>query len=105
MATDKITYDEAQAIDRDWCDARWPSDGLRIVTNRVGGHGNETFLMVPDTNYSPLYQWRSHEPETGIFAPAFYHVAGPTLAEWGEHMEAIEYAREAAELRAWASGH
>ena len=86
---DTITYQAASDIDRAWCDARWPSDGLRIVVDWVGGQGNVTHLRVPGMNYSPLYQWREYT-ETGEFAPAFYHVSGPTLADWQAEMDRLE---------------
>lgn len=102
---DKISYQTASDIDRSWSDARWPSDGLRIVPLK-----DETLLTIPDTDDAPTYRWRSHDPKTGEFAPAFYHVSGPTLADWQAQDEAEfmaqwqEARQEARELYEFASG-
>ena len=88
MATDTITYQTASEIDTAWSDARWPSDGLRIVPLK-----NATLLTIPDNDDAPCYNWRSHDPEHGKYAPAYYHVSGPTLDEWlmqAEYADAAE---------------
>ena len=101
---DKITYDAAQEIDRNWSDARFPSNGLRLVSDWVGGQGYVTTLRVPDNDDAPTYRWRSHDPETGEFCPAFYHLSGPTLAQWeqAQRFKAID-ASNAAHFRSLAA--
>lgn len=87
--THTITPDAAYEIDLAWQNATNGDMLPRLVTYR-----NDTRLTIPSLNGSaPTYQYRAHDPETGAYAPAYYHIAGPTLDEWN----AMQDARDAAE--------
>ena len=79
MAQHTITQEQAYEIDRQWSDT---GAGLRCVSHRRSGNRAVTMLTVPSNNGAPCYEYRLHDPITGEYAPAFYHVTGPTLAEW-----------------------
>jgi len=106
--TDSISEEDAILIDIDWSDAGMQPDGLRIVGYRIAGNRSRTYLTVPGNDSAPCYVERTHNPDTGEYAPAYYHQSGPTLAEWQEQerleQEQAEAACEAAELYEWASG-
>ena len=83
-----ITTDRAYEIDLNWqnADANTADTLPRLVDYR-----NVTLLTIPSLNGSaPTYQYRSHDPETGAFAPAYYHTAGPTLAQWYAEQDAAD---------------
>ena len=96
---DTITIDAAGEIDAAWCNAGYPDAGMRIVPGKT-----MTVLTIPNDESAPVYRYRSHDPKTGKFAQAWYHLAGPTLAEWQQEREYAEASQEAAELRTWAGG-
>ena len=101
---DTITIDAAGEIDAAWANAGMPDNGLRIVGHRISGNRSRSFLTAPGDDNAPCYEYRTHNPDTGEYAPAYYHVSGPTLDEWQEQREATEASREARELYEWASG-
>lgn len=105
---DVISIDMAGEIDAAWYNGGMGDDGLRVVTYK-----RCQMLTVPSLNgAAPTYQYRSHDPEHGEYAPGYYHVSGPTLAEWAqakadeaERIQRWEDARlEERELLAWAGG-
>lgn len=105
---DSISSTKAREIDIEWMKAGMPDTMLRIVGYRIAGNRSRTYLTVPGDDAAPCYVARSHNPDTGEYAPAYYHVSGPTLDEWQEQerleRDARNEYREAAELYAWASG-
>ncbi len=108
---DSISSTKAREMDIQWMKAGMPASGLRIVGYRIAGNRSRTFLTVPGNDSAPCYEYFFHRQDTGEYAPAYYHVSGPTLAEWKERLEQerleqeqAEAAREAAELYEWASG-
>ena len=72
-----ITIDKAGEIDTAYINAAQPDNMLRIVNYR-----RVTMLEVPMDTSAPAYQYHRHDPITGEYAPAYYHSAGPTLAQW-----------------------
>ena len=109
--TDSISEEDAILIDIDWSDAGMQPDGLRIVGYRIAGNRSRTYLTVPGNDSAPCYVERTHNPDTGEYAPAYYHQSGPTLAEWQRQQDEREFMaqwqearREAIELYEWASG-
>jgi hypothetical protein len=97
---DFISIDTAGEIDAAWLNNGMADGGLRLVHYI---HTSE--LTVPSLNDSaPTYQFRWHDPATGVFGPGYYHLSGPTLAEWHAEQDAAEASRDAADLYAWASG-
>ena len=78
--TDTITTDTAYSIDLDWQNA--DADTADMLP-RLVSYKSVTLLTIPRFHGSaPTYQYRSHDPETGAWHPAYYHSTGPTLAEW-----------------------
>lgn len=109
--TDSISEEDAILLDIEWADAGMPANGLRIYGLRKSGNRVTTYLAIPGNDSAPCYEYFFHRQDTGEYAPAYYHVSGPTLAEWEEWLEQerleqeqAEAAREAAELYEWASG-
>lgn len=107
---DSISSTKAREMDIQWMKAGMPTDGLRIVGYRTAGNRYNSLLTVPGNDNAPVYTLLTHDPETGKDAMAYYHVEGPTLADWQrmerERMEQDmrnEY-REASDLYEWASG-
>jgi hypothetical protein len=95
-----ITVDQAGEIDLAWFNSGSSPDALRLVHAR-----HYSTLTVPSMNgAAPLYQYRSHNPDTGVHGPAFYHLSGPTLADWQAQQEHAEASREARDLYEFASG-
>lgn len=82
MNTDSIISTRAHEMDIQWMKEGMPADGLRIVGYRIAGNRSRTYLTVPGNDSAPCYVARAHNPGTGEYAPAYYHVSGPTLAEW-----------------------
>jgi hypothetical protein len=108
---DVISTTKAREIDDEWIEAGYPTSGLRIVGYRIARNRSRMYLTIPGDDAAPCYEFLTHNPETGDHSPAYYHVSGPTLAEWKERLEQerleqeqAEAAREAAELYEWASG-
>ena len=80
MAHDTITTDTAYEIDNAWMNA--DADSADMLP-RLVSYKQVTLLTIPRLNGSaPTYQYRSHDPITGEYAPAYYHSHGPTLAQW-----------------------
>ena len=97
---DTITLDVAGEIDAAWFNNGMEPDALRLVHTK-----RDSLLTVPSLNGSaPTYQYRSHNPETGQYSPGYYHVTGPTLADWQALQEQRIASQEARELSAWAGG-
>jgi hypothetical protein len=95
-----ITTDKAYEIDLDWQNA--DADAADMLP-RLVSHKNATLLTIPSLNGSaPAYQYRSHDPETGAYAPAYYHTAGPTLAEWYAEQDARDDYETRRDLRSAA---
>ena len=108
---DSISSTKAREMDVEWMKAGMPTDGLRIYGLRKSSNRVTTYLAIPGNDSAPCYEYFFHRQDTGEYAPAYYHVSGPTLAEWKERLEQerleqeqAEAAREAAELYEWASG-
>jgi hypothetical protein len=100
MAQDTITTDTAGEIDAAWFNNGMADNALRLVHTK-----RDTLLMVPHLNGSaPVYHYRSHNPDTGVHGPAYYHLSGPTLADWQAQQEHAEASREARDLYEFASG-
>lgn len=93
-AVDKISIDVAGELDAAWLNAGMPDDGLRVYGLRRSTY-TVTYLAVPGNDKAPCYIYGKS---------GYYHVAGPTLAEWQAQREYAEASREAAELREWAGG-
>lgn len=104
LNVDVISIDTAGEIDAAWINAGMPHDGLRIVGYRIAGNRSRTYLAIPGNDSAPCYEYFFHRQDTGEYAPAYYHVSGPTLAEWQVQREYAEASQEAAELYEWASG-
>lgn len=102
--TDSISEEDAILLDIEWADAGMPANGLRIYGLRKSGNRVTTYLAIPGDDNAPCYVERTHNPDTGDHSPAYYHVSGPTLADWQAQREATEASREARELYEWASG-
>lgn len=80
MTTDTISLETAYTLDNQWVNASADAaDGmLRLVSYKTC-----TRLCIPNLNGSaPTYEYRRTNPVTGEHAPAYYHLAGPTLDEW-----------------------
>ena len=101
---DVISTTKAHEIDDKWIEAGYPTSGLRMVGYYTAGNRSQTLLTIPGDDAAPCYEFLTHNPETGKEAPAFYHVSGPTLDEQEFMAQWQEALREAAELRAWATG-
>ena len=101
---DSISSTKAREIDIEWMKAGMPDTMLRIVGYRIAGNRSRTYLTIPGDDAAPCYEFLTHNPETGDHSPAYYHVSGPTLADWQAQREATEASREARELYEWASG-
>ncbi len=74
---DTITIDKAGEIDMEYENA---TDGAKML--RIASYRKVTLLTIPMNASAPTYQYHRHDPETGAYAPAYYHTAGPTLAQW-----------------------
>ena len=74
---DTLTVDTVGELDSAWMNAGQPENGLRMVPGKT-----MTVLTIPNDESAPVYRYRSHDPKTGKFAQAWFHIAGPTLAEW-----------------------
>ena len=97
---DFVTIDTAGEIDAAWFNNGMADGGLRLAHYK---HTSE--LTVPSLNgAAPLYLFKAHDPVTGEFRPGYYHISGPTLAEWQELQEQRIASQEARELSAWAGG-
>ena len=95
-----ITTDSAYSIDLDWQNA--DADAADMLP-RLVSYKHATLLTIPSLNGSaPTYQYRSHDPETGAFAPAYYHTSGPTLAEWYAEQDAADERETMRDLRSAA---
>jgi len=108
---DSISEEDAILLDIEWADAGMPANGLRIYGLRKSGNRVTTYLAIPGDDNAPCYVERTHNPDTGQYAPAYYHQSGPTLAEWQRQQDEREFMaqwqearREAIELYEWASG-
>jgi hypothetical protein len=97
---DFITLTTAGEIDAAWFNNGMADNALRLVHTK-----RDTLLTVPSLNGSaPTYQYSLHDLATGEWAPGYYHVAGPTLADWQAQQEHAEASREARDLYEFASG-
>ena len=92
--TDTITIDTAGEIDRHWCNAGQPADGLRIYGLRRSTY-TVTYLAVPGNDKAPCYIYGKS---------GYYHVSGPTLADYQMAQQARQDGQDANDLHAWASG-
>lgn len=80
-----ITTNKAYEIDLDWQNA--DADAADMLP-RLVDYRNATLLTIPSLNGSaPTYQYHRHDPATGEYAPAYYHIAGPTLEQWYAEQE------------------
>lgn len=95
---DVIRWADAVDIDKAWIDAGKPSDGMRCVMYKT-----QTTMEVPNSDDTPFYEWRTFD-QTGEYHPGFYHLSGPTLAEWQQQQEQRQASQDTRELSAWASG-
>ena len=91
MDTDTISIDVAGEIDAQWTNSGMPDNGLRIYGLRRNGNGSTTFLAVPGDDSAPCYQRVNGH---------FEHVAGPTLAELYDMMDANDQRDTQASIRA-----
>ena len=85
MTTDAISLETAYEMDNQWVNASADeADGmLRLVSYYRSGNRSVVLLCIPNRNGSaPTYEYRRTNPVTGEHAPAYYHLAGPTLGEW-----------------------
>lgn len=80
--THKISTDHAYEIDNEWSNASDNGDMLRCVSYRTAGNGSRSVLCIPHNDNAPRYEYKRHDPETGEYAPGYYHQSGPTLDEW-----------------------
>ena len=110
-AAGQLDTDTAYEIDIEWINSGRPDDGLRMVQYYVGGKGYSEALCLPGNDNAPCYERRTHNPDTGVFNVAYYHVAGPTLADWQRQQDEAEFMsqwqearQEARELYEFASG-
>ena len=91
---DTISIERASDVDLEWYnDGTDPDGGLRIVTYHTAGNGSRLVLCIPGDGNAPRYEYKRHNPETGEYRPAYYHVSGPTLDEWlmqAEYADAAE---------------
>lgn len=90
--THKISTDRAYEIDLDW-NASDSDDMLRIVSYRTAGNGSRSVLCIPSNDNAPRYEYKRHDPETGEYAPGYYHRGGPTIDEWQYHNPAAAAAQ------------
>lgn len=94
----KISTDRAYEIDNDWSNASDQDQMLRCVSYRTTGNGSRSVLCVPGNDNAPRYEYRPHDPETGEYAPGYYHQSGPTLDEWQQQAEYRDEAETTAGL-------
>jgi hypothetical protein len=95
-----LNITQVSKIDAEWWNNGSSPDALRLVHTK-----RDTLLTVPSLNGSaPTYQYRSHSPKTGDYKPGYYHLSGPTLAEWQAQQDDAEASREAHEMYEFASG-
>jgi hypothetical protein len=91
---DVISIDAADEIDANWINSGMPADGLRIYGLRRSTY-TVSYLAVPGNDKAPCYIYGKS---------GYYHVSGPTLADYMAHQEQRQAAQDARELSAWASG-
>ena len=94
---DTITIDKAGEIDMEYENA---TDGAKML--RIASYRKVTLLTIPMNASAPTYQYHRHDPETGAYAPAYYHTAGPTLAQWYAEQDAADERETRRDLRAGA---
>lgn len=82
---DIISYEEALALDKAWRTS-YPANGLRIYELYRPGNKSLILFGVPGSDMAPLYRYR----DEGKHNCAFYHVSGPTLAEWLERLDYLD---------------
>jgi hypothetical protein len=82
MAIDTISIDKAGEIDCEWMNAGQPDNGLRIYGLRRSTY-TVTYLAVPGNDQAPCYIYGKS---------GYYHVAGPTLAEWQAQQASVQIA-------------
>jgi hypothetical protein len=80
---DIISIDTAGELDAAWVNAGQPADGLRIYGLRRSTY-TVTYLAVPGNDKAPCYIYGKS---------GYYHVTGPTLAEWKAEQIALDNAR------------
>ena len=86
--TQHITTDKAYSIDLDWQNA--DADAADMLP-RLVDYKSVTLLTIPSLNgTAPTYQYRSHDPKSGAYAPAYYHTSGPTLEQWCAEQDAAK---------------
>ena len=77
---DTITLDVAGEIDAAWTNSGMPDNGLRIYGLRRSTY-TVSYLAVPGNDKAPCYIYGKS---------GYYHVSGPTLAQWQAEQDAAD---------------